>query len=114
VLDVLLRALIGGVVVSLFAILGDVIQPTSLGGTTAAAPAIALASMGLMLHKEGVGYTAIEARSMVAGAVAFFVYATLVSYVQMRRRPRALVSASLLMPVWFGVAAVLWAVWLRR
>ena len=112
--DILLRSLIGGVVVSAFAVLGDMIKPNSLGGTTAAAPAIALASMGLMLHQQGKAYTALEARSMVAGAIAFLVYATLVSYVEMRRKPRAVVSASALMVVWFGVAAALWAVWLRR
>lgn len=112
--DLLLRALIGGVVVSVFAILGDIIKPISLGGTTAAAPAIALASMGFMLHKEGVVYTATEARSMVAGAIAFLVYALAVSYIQMRRRPKALVSAAGLLSVWVGVSALLWAVWLRR
>ncbi len=111
--DILLRALIGGVVVSVFALLGDIIKPTSLGGTTAAAPAIALASMGFMLHKEGPAYTALEARSMVAGAIAFLVYATAVSYIQMRRKPKALLSASVLLLVWFGVAAALWATWLR-
>ena len=36
-MDLLLRALFGGVVVSLFAIVGDVIKPISLGGTTTAA-----------------------------------------------------------------------------
>lgn len=112
--DLLIRALIGGVVVSLFAVLGDIIKPVSLGGTTAAAPAIALASMGFMLHKQGPAYTATEARSMVAGAIAFLVYALVVSYVQMRRKPKALVSAAALLPLWFGVAAVLWAAWLRR
>lgn len=112
--DVLLRALIGGVVVSVFAILGDIIKPVSLGGTTAAAPAIALASMGFMLHKHGAAYTALEARSMVAGGIAFLLYATVVSYIQMRRKPKAVLSASVFLVVWFGVAAVLWATWLRR
>ena len=113
-MDLFLRSLIGGLVVSVFALLGDVVKPASLGGIMAAAPAIALASMFLMVHKEGTGYTAIEARSMVGGAIAFLVYATAVSYVQMRRRPKALVSAAALMPVWGVVAAVLWAVWLRK
>lgn len=112
--DILLRALIGGVVVSAFALLGDIIKPVSLGGTMAAAPAIALASMALMLHKESAGYTAVEARSMLAGAIAFLVYAVVVSHIQMRRKPKALVCAAALLPLWGGVAAILWAAWLRR
>ena len=71
-MDILLRFLIGGVVVSVFAILGDMVKPESLGGVFAAAPTIAFATLLLTLHKDGAAYIAIEARSMVAGAIAFF------------------------------------------
>jgi hypothetical protein len=47
----------------------------SLGGVFAAAPTIALATLALTMHKHGGLYVATEARSMVAGAVAFFAYA---------------------------------------
>ena len=113
-MDLLLRCLIGGVVVSLFSMLGDVIKPLSLAGTTAAAPAIALATLFLTLHKNGIAYTTLDARSMVAGAMAFFVFACVVSYVQMRYRPRARVSSAALLSVWGVACAALWAVWLRR
>src|SRR5436305_552060 len=96
----LFRCLVGGVVVSLFAIMGDVLRPKSLSGTSAAAPAVALATMWLTLRKQGVHYTALEARSMLAGAVAYLVFATVFSAVQMRYRPKALVSSALLLPVW--------------
>ena len=110
----MLRFLIGGLVVSLFAVLGDLVKPESLGGIFAAAPTIALATIVLTLHKHGVQYVAIEGRSMVAGALAFILYASAVSSVLMRFRTRALTTASSLMLLWFGTAGALWAVWLRR
>ena len=113
-MDLLIRLLIGGVVVSLFAIMGDVIKPKSLAGITAAAPAVALATLILTIHEKGVAYTALECRSMLAGAIAYLVFAVIVSRVQMKARPRALVAAAALMPVWGVVAAALWAVWLRK
>ncbi len=113
-MDLLLRFAIGGLVVSGFAVLGDTIKPESLGGVFAAAPTIALATIVLTLHRHGAAYVGVEARSMVAGAVAFFAYACAVSFVLMRFRPKAVVAAGTLLTVWAGVAACLWAVWLRR
>ena len=113
-MDLLIRLLIGGVVVSVFAVLGDVIKPKSLAGTTAAAPAVALATLILTVHQKGVAYTALECRSMLAGAVAYLVFAVIVSRVQMKLKPKAIAAAAALLPVWGVVAAALWAVWLRR
>jgi uncharacterized membrane protein (GlpM family) len=113
-MDIMLRFLIGGMVVSVFAILGDMIKPESLGGVFAAAPTIALATLSLTLHKHGAAYIGTEARSMVAGATAFFVYACLVSFILMRWRPKSITAAIALLPVWFATAGVLWTLWLRR
>jgi uncharacterized membrane protein (GlpM family) len=113
-MDILLRFLIGGLVVSFFAILGDMVKPESLGGLFAAAPTIAFATLLLTLHKHGAAYIAVEARSMVAGAIAFFVYACCVSFTLVRWRPRSMMAAIALMPVWFATATTLWALWLRR
>jgi hypothetical protein len=44
-------------------------------------------------------YVATEARSMVAGAVAFFAYACVVSFVLMRWRPKALMTATAVLPL---------------
>ena len=112
--DLLLRFLIGGLVVCAFAVIGDVVKPESLGGIFAAAPTIALATVVLTLHKHGAAFVATEARSMIGGAMAFFVYACAVSFVMMRLRPKAVVAAAGLLPAWFAVAAGLWAAWLRR
>jgi uncharacterized membrane protein (GlpM family) len=111
--DMLLRFLIGGLVVSAFAVIGDMVKPESLGGVFAAAPTIALATIPLTLHKHGAVYTAQDARSMVGGAIAFFCYACVVSFVLMRKRTSAMKTAGFSLAVWAAVASVLWAMWLR-
>jgi hypothetical protein len=73
--QILVRVIVGGAIVSIFAILGDVLKPKSFAGLFGAAPSVALATMVLTVVKEGRSYTAIEARSMILGAVAFFLYA---------------------------------------
>jgi len=112
--DLIARFLIGGSVVILFSILGDVFKPKSLGGIFAAAPTIALASISLTAHQHGNAYVSLEARSMIAGALAFFLYACVVSFILMRYRPRSLVAAGALSPIWFAVAFTLWALLLRK
>jgi hypothetical protein len=108
--DLLIRFLVGGVVVSLFAALGDVLRPRSFAGLFGAAPSIALATVSLTIHKEGRGFAAIEGRSMLLGAVAFLCYAVLASLLLRRYKVSALSAALVLMPVWFGVSLGLWAI----
>jgi Trk-type K+ transport system membrane component len=50
---------------------------------------------------------------MIAGAIAFFIYALIVSKVMMRYKPPALVATSALMLVWLAIAFGLWFVWVR-
>lgn len=104
----LLRFVIGGVVVSLFAILGDVFRPKSFAGLFGAAPSIALATLGLTVLKDGKQYAAVEARSMMLGAAAFCIYAICVSWVLMRYRPSTLKAALALLPVWFAGSVGVW------
>jgi hypothetical protein len=106
--EVLLRFAIGGAVVSLFAILGDLFRPKSFAGLFGAAPSIALATLGLTIARKGKAYAAVEARSMMLGAVAFFVYAALVSWVVMRWKPSMLKATLALMPVWFVASFGVW------
>jgi uncharacterized protein DUF3147 len=44
--QILVRFLIGGVAVSAFAVLGDLLKPKSFAGLFGAAPSIALAALG--------------------------------------------------------------------
>jgi uncharacterized membrane protein (GlpM family) len=112
-MDLLLRFVIGGLVVSIVSMLGDLFKPKSFAGLFAAAPTIALATMALTMHKHGAEHLAIDARSMVAGAAAFCVYACACSFVLMHSKLKALAATALLLPVWCVVAAALWEFWLR-
>ncbi len=102
--DLVIRFLVGGVVVSLFAALGDVLRPKSFAGLFGAAPSIALATLGLTIHKEGRLFAALEARTMIFGGLAFLAYAALASFMLRRRHYSALTTSLVLAPVWFGVA----------
>jgi len=70
--------------------------------------------LAIMMKMHGAAYVALEGRSMVAGAVAFIVYASFVSFTLMRYRTKAMTTSALLLVVWFGMAAGMWTVWLRR
>jgi hypothetical protein len=108
-----LRFLIGGAVVSIFAALGDSLKPKSLAGLFGAAPSVALGTLGLAVAMEGRSYAATEARSMAGGAVAFLVYAACVSWVMMRYKWPALVATTVLILVWLAAAFAFWMIFLR-
>jgi hypothetical protein len=107
-IQILVRFVVGGLVVSAFSLIGDLLEPKSFAGLFGAAPSVALATLSLTVVKEGATYAATEARSMMAGSVAFFVYASLVSWIMMRYKPKALWVAIASIPVWLGVAFGFW------
>jgi hypothetical protein len=107
------RFLIGGIVVSLFSIIGDVLRPKSFAGLFGAAPSIALATVGLTIARNGSQYAATESRSMILGAVAFFIYTVCVSLILVRYKPSTITTSVGLMPVWFGTSFLL-LYWLTR
>jgi hypothetical protein len=76
--------------VSAFALVGDAVRPKFFAGLFGAAPSITLATLGLTVATEGRDYAAIEARSMITGAIAFFIYALIVSKVMFRYKPPTL------------------------
>jgi len=102
--EMLARFLIGGIMVSCFSLLGEVFRPKSFAGIFGAAPSIALATIGITIAEHGHEFAAIEARSMIFGAIAFFAYACACSFVLMRYKPPALGTAIALMPIWFDVS----------
>ncbi len=112
-IQIAIRFLVGGAVVSAFAVIGDVLKPKSFAGLFGAAPSVALATLGLTVAAEGASYAASEARSMIAGAISFFIFASLVSWILMRYPFGALCVTLGAMPVWFAVAFGLWSVALR-
>jgi hypothetical protein len=110
--QILIRFFIGGTVVTLFAILGDLFKPKSFAGLFGAAPSVAIATLGLTIATEGARYAGIEAHSMIAGAIAFMAYAACCSWSLMRLPYKALHVTICAMPVWLGIAFGLWYVWL--
>ena len=111
--QMIIRFVIGGAIVSLFALLGDLLHPKGFAGLFAAAPSVALATLALTAGVEGPGYAAVEARSMIAGEVAFVAYAAGCLYCLGVRHTKSGPTAVLLLALWGAVAAALYAGVLR-
>lgn len=112
-MDLLYRFLIGGAVVSLFAVSGDVLKPKSFAGLFGAAPSVALATLALTVHASGRLYAAIEAKSMIVGAIAFFVYARLCTRLMAKNRLHAATATISGLLVWLICALSAWFLALR-
>src|SRR5579864_6981380 len=98
--QILIRFLVGGLVVSSFALIGDLLKPKSFAGLFGAAPSVALATLGLTAASEGARYAGNEAHSMMAGSIAFLVYASFVSWIMRHRKSKALWITIGSMPIW--------------
>ena len=107
-IQLLCRFLVGGVVVSAFAVIGDLLKPKSFAGLFGAAPSVALATLALTVISDGSAYAAIEAHFMMAGCIAFFMYVSVVSWIMMHYKLKALWVTVCAMPLWFAVAFALW------
>jgi hypothetical protein len=103
-MEYLVRFLAGGIVVSAFAVLSDVLRPKSFAGLFGAAPTVALATLSLALWKEGSDYVSIEGRSMILGALALVAYSLLVCQLLMRARWSALAATTTAILLWFAIA----------
>jgi len=106
--EIAIRVIVGGVVVSVFALLGDLLKPKSFAGLFGAAPSVALATLFLTVATNGQEFARVEARSMILGAVAFFVYASVVSRLLVRRKLPVLPVTSLAMTLWLVCAFGAW------
>jgi hypothetical protein len=115
--EMIIRFILGGLVVCVFAVIGDVLKPKSFAGIFGAAPSIALVTLALAFAKEDAGYAAFQARSMLAGSAGLLVYSLLLGRLLLRREGQApfnaLTASTLGWFVWLAVALTLWA-WLFR
>lgn len=105
--ELVLRFVIGGLVVSAFAVMGDVLQPKSFAGLFGAAPSVALATLGMTFILRDGTYCAIEGRSMIAGAVALCLYSLIVGWL-LKQGWSALAAAATSWLLWLAVAFGLW------
>lgn len=106
-MEYLVRFIAGGVVVSLFATLADVLRPKSFAGLLGASPSIALVTLTLAFHQNGAEYASAQGRSMVIGSLALAFYSYLVCLALLKGKMSAVVATTSLLPVWALVAAVL-------
>jgi uncharacterized membrane protein (GlpM family) len=104
-MDLLWRFLLGGTIVSLFALIGDVVRPKRFAGLFGGAPSVALATLALTAAKSGCVIASIEARSMIASSLGLILYLCVVRRALATGRRSALVIALAGLAIW-ALAAV--------
>jgi uncharacterized membrane protein (GlpM family) len=102
--EFLWRFLIGGTVVSIFALLADVVRPKRLAGLFSAAPSVALATLALALWQGEREQVVIGARSMALAALAFVAYALTVERLLIGGRRAALSVSVAVLALWSVLA----------
>jgi hypothetical protein len=112
-IELLVRFLAGGLVVSLFALIGEILRPKTFAGVFGAAPSVALATLGLTFISKGPVVASINGRSMMAGAAALAVYGVFTSQILVRSHGNVSVVAAASTGVWLLVAFGLWGVFVR-
>jgi hypothetical protein len=112
-MELLARFFLGGLIVSAFAALGDVLRPKSFAGLFGAAPSVALATLSLTLLSDGKQYAALEARSMIVGAGAFLAYALVCVYLMARKHVRVTLTTISMLSLWGLCAIGFWWAFLK-
>ncbi|RCG33138.1 DUF3147 family protein [Sphaerisporangium album] len=103
---IILRALCGGLLVTVFALIGEMVSPKRFAGIFAAGPAVALAGMTVTWAFLGSRAVAESALGMIVGAVALVAFcATAAPLVE---RLGAIAGSVVAMAVWAAVAAIGW------
>ncbi|MBD1860802.1 MULTISPECIES: DUF3147 family protein [Trichocoleus] len=108
--ELILRFFIGGLFVSGFAVISDVLRPKSFAGLFGAAPSVALATLSIAFANNGMTYVQTAAQAMIAGAIALFFYSLLVTWLLLSQRIKAWVAAVAAWLLWLTVAYGLWTV----
>jgi len=103
-MEYLVRFLVGGLAVSAFAIIGDMLRPKSFAGLFSAAPSIALATLAIAIFNHGASYAAVQTEAMILGAVAFLVYSIVVCQLLMRLHWNALRASLAAIAAWLATA----------
>jgi hypothetical protein len=111
--QLVVRFLLGGAIVSIFALLGDLLRPRGFAGLFAAAPSVALTTLALTAFAHGAGWACVEARSMIAGEVALAAYAAGCVYLLGVRRLRSGPTSLAMLALWGIVAFALYTTVLR-
>jgi hypothetical protein len=108
--EYVIRFLVGGVVVSAFAVLGDILRPKSFAGLFGAAPSVALPTLAIATMQHGAANASTQSATMIVGAVALAFYGVIVCHLLMRAHLRALPATAVGTTAWLLVALGLWAI----
>jgi hypothetical protein len=103
-MELVWRFLLGGAIVSVFALVGDLVRPKRFAGLFSAAPSVALSTLALTVAKDGPIVASIEARSMVLSGVGFIFYAYTVQRVLASGRRPAIWISVVALTIWAVVA----------
>jgi hypothetical protein len=98
--ELALRLALGGLIVSLFAAIGELFHPRTFAGIFGAAPSVAITTLALAYATHGRAYAAAECRAMILGSAALVVYSAACATVVTRP-----------LPVWLSTGAC-WVAWL--
>lgn len=112
-MQLIFRFIVGGLVVSFFAVIGDGLKPKSFAGLFGAAPSVALATLALTIFKDGKAYAALEARSMIVGAISFLVYCCVCMRVLAKTKAGASSVTISMLGLWLVCAIGAWLTFLR-
>ena len=112
-MQLVFRFIVGGLVVSFFAVVGDALKPKSFAGLFGAAPSVALATLALTVFSNGKDYAAVEARSMIIGAVAFLVYCCVCMRIMAHQHLSAATVTISALALWLACAVGGWFIFLR-
>ncbi|MFZ5890737.1 MAG: hypothetical protein ACOY0T_06765 [Myxococcota bacterium] len=104
--ELVIRFLLGGALVSLFAAIGSGFEPKTFAGLFGSAPPIALASLSVAIVTEGPLVVETLARSMFFGAIALLTYSAFTARLCHRKLP----IWDRKLPIWLG-AVLSWGVW---
>lgn len=107
--ELAIRFAVGGLIVSAFAVVGDLLRPKTFSGIFGGAPSVALATLALTAFKQPSSYLAAEGKTMILGAIGLGVYAIVVALVLDHERgwsawPPALAGWAVWAAISFGLA----------
>lgn len=110
-LELGLKALAGGVMVTLFALIGQALEPKKFAGLLAAAPAVALASLALVILTGAANRVPAQSTGMIAGAVGMILYCVAASFLV--GRIHALLGSLISLVAWLAGAGATYLVLAR-
>jgi uncharacterized membrane protein (GlpM family) len=101
---VAIKAVAGGALVVVFALISEGLRPKRFAGLFSASPAVAIAGLTITLLDKGAHAAHQSSLGMVVGGVALVAYAA--ATIPFLRKLRASVAASLALSAWLVTAAV--------